>query len=152
MKVGKKFGYGNGEGWGWGPSVLLAAALSLPVDAFAQNTEEQRIIDVITGEIDAWYNKDRAGWVGAIVHSRDFAMTSASQNGYYRVHGFDSLVASREQHFTTPPDNNVKRIAKSDFHVNIKGSVAIVDLTVSGDDFAGDQMIIMEKQGKPGVF
>ena len=133
-------------------SVLLFATLSLPMVALSQEAEKQKIIDVITGELDAWYKKDRAKWTDAIVHSSDFILTSASQDGYYRVHGFDSLVAPREQYFTTPADPNVKRISKTDFKVNIKGSIAIVDLTLRGDNlfgpFIGDQTIILERQGK----
>ena len=133
-------------------SVLLFAGLSLPIVALSQEAEKQKIIDVITGELDAWYKKDRATWTDAIVNSNDFILTSASQDGYYRIHGFDSLVAPREQYFTTPADPNVKRISKTDFKVNIKGSIAIVDLTLRGDNlfgpFTGDQTILLEKQGK----
>ena len=132
--------------------VLLFAGLSLPIAALSQDAEKQKIIDVITGELDAWYRKDRTKWTDAIVHSNDLILTTASQNGYERIHGFDSLVAPREQYFTTPADPDVKRISKTDFKVNIKGSIAIVDLTVSGNNafgpFAGDQTILMEKQGK----
>jgi tetratricopeptide (TPR) repeat protein len=131
---------------------LLVAGLTVPIVALCQEAEKQKIIDVITGELDAWYKKDRAKWADAVVHSNDFILTSASQDGYYRVHGFDSLVAPREQYFTTPADPNVKRISKTDFKVNIKGSIAIVDLTLRGDNlfgpFIGDQTILMEKQGK----
>src|SRR6187551_2764968 len=133
-------------------SVLLFAGLCLPMVALSQETEKQKIINVITGELDAWYKKDRAKWTDAIVHSNDMMLTTASQNGYERIHGFDSLVAPREKYFTTPADPNVKRISKTDFTVIIKGSIAIVDFTVRGDNFlppfAGDQTIIMEKQGK----
>ena len=41
-------------------SMLLFAALSLPIVALSQEAEKQKIIDVITGEVDAWYKKDRA--------------------------------------------------------------------------------------------
>ena len=86
------------------------------------------------------------------MHSDDFMLTSASQDGYYRVHGFDSLVAPSEQYFTTPADPDAKRISKTDFKVNIKGSIAIVDLTLRGEGyfgpFTGDQTILLEKQGK----
>jgi tetratricopeptide (TPR) repeat protein len=133
-------------------SVLLFAGLTLPIVARSQESEKQKIINVITGELDAWYNKDRAKWLDAIVHSEDIMLTSASPEGYYRVHGFDSLVAPREQHFTTPPDPNVKRISKTDFNVIIKGTIAIVDFKVRGNNlfgpFTGDQTILMEKQGK----
>jgi tetratricopeptide (TPR) repeat protein len=131
---------------------VLIFGLSLPIVALSQEAEKQKIINVITGELDAWYKKDRAEWLNAIVNSKDILLTSASQDGYYRVRGFDSLVAPREQHFTTPADPNVKRISKTDFKVNIKGSIAIVDLTLRGDNlfgpFTGDQTILMEKQGK----
>ena len=131
---------------------LLIAVLTIPIVALCQDAEKQKIIDVITGELDAWYKKDRAKWTDAIVHSSDFMLTSASQDGYYRIHGFDSLVAPREQYFTTPADPNVKRISKTDFKVNIKGSIAIVDLTLKGNNifgpFTGDQTILMERHGK----
>jgi tetratricopeptide (TPR) repeat protein len=133
-------------------SVLLLTGLSLPIVAQSQEAEKQKIIDVITGELDAWYKKDRAKWIDAVVHSNDFILTSASPDGYYRIHGFDSLVAPREQYFTTPADPNVKRISKTDFKVNIKGSIAIVDLTLRGNNlfgpFVGDQTILLEKLGK----
>jgi tetratricopeptide (TPR) repeat protein len=133
-------------------SVLLFAGLSLPIVAQSQEAEKQKIINVITGELDAWYEKDRAKWTDAIVHSNDVILSSASQDGYYRIHGFDSLVNPTEQHFATPADPNVKRISKTDFKVNIKGSIAIVDLMLRGDNlfgqFIGDQTILMEKQGK----
>jgi tetratricopeptide (TPR) repeat protein len=132
-------------------SVLLFAGLNVPMAALCQEAEKQKIINIITGELDAWYTKDRAKWTDAIVHSNDFMLTSASQDGYHRVHGFDSLVAPTEQYFNTPVDPNVKRISKTDFKVIIKGSIAIVDLTVRGDNFfgpfVGDQTILMEKQG-----
>ena len=132
--------------------VFLFAGLCLPIAALSQDAEKQKIVDVITGELDAWYKKDRAKWTDAIVHSNDVRLTTASQNGYEHIHGFDSLVAPREQYFTTPADPDVKRISKTDFKVNIKGSIAIVDLTVRGNNafgpFAGDQTILMEKQGK----
>jgi tetratricopeptide (TPR) repeat protein len=132
--------------------LLLFVGVSLPIVALSQDAEKQKIIDVITGELDAWYKKDRTKWIDAVVHSDDFILTSASQDGYYRVHGYDSLVAPREQHFATPVDPNVQRISKTDFKVNIKGSFAIVDLKVRGENlfgpFVGDQTILMEKQGK----
>jgi tetratricopeptide (TPR) repeat protein len=131
---------------------LLFASLCLPIVALPQDAEKQKIINVITGELDAWYNKDRAKWEDAVVHSDDFILTSASQDGYHRVHGFDSLVAPTTQYFSTPANPNVKRISKTDFKVNIKGSIAIVDLTLRGNNlfgpFIGDQTILMEKQGK----
>lgn len=134
------------------PGMILVAMLSLSTVAVSQDEEKQKIIDVITGEVDAWYKKDRAKWTDAIAHSNDFILTHTSQDGYYRVHGFDSLVAPREQYFTTPADPNVKRISKTDFNVNIKGSVAIVDLTLRGETlwgpFTGDQTILLEKHGK----
>ncbi|HEY3406189.1 MAG TPA: hypothetical protein VGK59_22535 [Ohtaekwangia sp.] len=133
-------------------ALLLLAGLCLPIVALSQEAEKQKIIDVITGELDAWYKKDRAKWTDAIVHSPDFMLTSASQDGYYRVHGFDSLVAPREHYFTTPADPDVKRISKTDCKVTIKGPVAIVDLTLRGENifgpFTGDQTILLEKQGK----
>src|SRR5690349_11275355 len=132
--------------------VVLFAALILPVVALSQDSEKQKVINVITGEVDAWYRKDREKWIDAIVHSNDVMLTSVSQDGYYRVRGFDSLVAPREQYFTTPADPDVKRISKEDFKVNIKGSIAIVDLTLRGEGFfgpiTGDQTILLEKQGK----
>lgn len=132
--------------------VLLFAWLCLPIVALTQDAEKQKIINVITGELDAWYNKDRAKWADAIVHSDDFILTSASQDGYHRVHGFDSLAAPTVQYFTTPADPNVKMISKTDFKVNIKGSIAIVDLILRGNNlfgpFIGDQTILLEKQGK----
>lgn len=132
--------------------LFLFAVLSLPIVTLSQDAEKQKIINVITGELDAWFAKDRAKWTDAIVHSNDMMLTTASQGGYERIHGFDSLVAPREQYFTTPVDPNVIRIAKTDFKVNIKGPIAIVDLTVRGDKFPvpfyGDQIILMEKQGK----
>ncbi|HEX6226443.1 MAG TPA: hypothetical protein VFZ52_18615 [Chryseolinea sp.] len=132
--------------------VLLFAWLSLPIIGVCQDAEKQKIVNVITGELDAWYNKDRAKWADAIMHSDDFILTSASQDGYHRVKGFDSLVAPTEQYFSSPADPNVKRISKTDFRVNIKGSMAIVDLTLRGNNlfgpFIGDQTILMEKQGK----
>lgn len=133
-------------------ALLLLAGLCLPIVALSQEAEKQKIIDVITGELDAWYKKDRAKWTDAIVHSPDFMLTSASQDGYYRVHGFDSLVAPCEHYFTTPADPDVKRISKTDCKVTIKGPVAIVDLTLRGENifgpFTGDQTILLEKQGK----
>lgn len=131
---------------------LLFLGVSLPVLSQSQDAEKQKIIDVITGEVDAWYAKDRAKWIAAIVPSDEIMLTHTSQEGYYRVHGFDSLVAPREKYFTTPVDPNVKRISKSDFKVNIKGSIAIVDLTFKANGIfgpmVGDQTILMEKQGK----
>jgi tetratricopeptide (TPR) repeat protein len=131
-------------------TMFLVTVLSLPLVGQSQNAEKKKIIEVITGELDAWYNKDRAKWTDAIVHSDDFILASASQDGYFRIHGFDSLVNPREQYFAGPVDPNVKRISKTDFKVSIKGSIAIVDLTLRGDDlfgpFAGDQTILMEKQ------
>jgi tetratricopeptide (TPR) repeat protein len=133
-------------------SVLLFAGLCLPMVALSQEAEKQKIIDVITGELDAWYKRDRAKWTEAIVQSNDFILTSASQDGYHRVHGFDSLVGPVEPYFAKPADPNAIRISKTDFKVNIKGSIAIVDLTLRGDNFPvpfrGDQTILMEKQGK----
>jgi tetratricopeptide (TPR) repeat protein len=133
-------------------SVLLFAVLSFPIIALSQDAEKQKIIDVITGELDAWYKKDRAKWTDAIVHSDEMMLTSVSQDGYYRLKGYDSLVAPREEYFKTPVDPNVKRISKTDFKVNIKGSIAIVDFTVRGDNFfgpfEGDQTSLLEKQGK----
>jgi tetratricopeptide (TPR) repeat protein len=132
--------------------MLLCAVICFPMVAQSQDAEKQKIINIITGELDAWYRKDRAKWSDAIVQSNDFMLTSASQNGYHRVLGFDSLLSPGDQYFNTPADPNVKRISKTDFKVNIKGPIAIVDLTVKGAGlfapFAGDQTIIMEKQGK----
>lgn len=131
---------------------LFACIICLPALAQSQDAEKQKIIDVITGEVDAWYKKDREKWISAIVQSNDIQLTSVSPQGYYFVQGFDSLVRPREKYFTTPADPNVKRITKSDFKINIKGPIAIVDLVHKGEDFLGpytaDQMILMEKVGK----
>jgi tetratricopeptide (TPR) repeat protein len=131
---------------------VFACMLALPTVALPQDAEKQKIIDVITGEVDAWYKKDREKWAGAIVQTNEVLLTSASPQGYYFVQRFDSLVAPREKYFTTPADPNVERISKTDFKVNIKGTIAIVDLTLRGQDFSGpftgDQTILMEKQGK----
>ncbi|HEY0743924.1 MAG TPA: tetratricopeptide repeat protein [Chryseosolibacter sp.] len=131
---------------------LFACLIGLPQVSLSQDAEKQKIIDVITGELDAWYTKDREKWINAIVPSKHFQLTSVSPEGYYFVHGFDSLVRPRENYFKTPADPNVKRITKSEFKVDIKGSIAIVDLVHRGEDFLGpytaDQTIIMEKIGK----
>lgn len=131
---------------------LFASIIGLPIVALSQDAEKQKIIDVITGEVDAWYKKDREKWAGAIVQTNEVLLTSASPQGYYFVQRFDSLLAPREKYFTTPADPNVERISKTDFKVNIKGAIAIVDLTLRGQDFSGpftgDQTILMEKQGK----
>ena len=131
---------------------LFACIIGLPIVARSQDAEKQKIVDVISAELDYWYTKDREKWASVIVQSNDFLLTAASPLGYYSVQRFDSLIGQREKHFTTPPDPNVKRITKSDFKVNIKGPIAIVDLTQKGEDFSGpytaDQTILMEKQGK----
>jgi len=131
---------------------LSACILGHPMVALSQDAEKQKIIDVITGELDAWYKKDREKWINSLAHSSDLLLTAASPSEYYSVLGFDNLVAPREKHFTTPPDPKVKRITKTDFKVNIKGTIAIVDLTQGGEDVNGpyksDQTILMEKQGK----
>jgi tetratricopeptide (TPR) repeat protein len=133
-------------------TLILATTLCFPVFALAQDTEKQKIIDIITGELDAWFGKDREKWTNAIAHSEEFILTQASQDGYHRVRGYDSIVGGAEQHFATPVNPNVRRISKSDFKVTIKGSIAIVDLIVRGENyfgpFAGDQVMILEKQGK----
>lgn len=132
--------------------ILFACVVGLPIVALSQDAEKEKIIKVITSELDYWYNKDREKWASTVVQSNDFAMTSASPNGYYAVQRFDSLLRQREKYFSTPPDPNVRRITKGDFKVTIKGPVAIVDLVQKGEDFMGpytaDQTIIMEKQGK----
>lgn len=132
--------------------LLLACSVFYPITALSQDAEKQKIINVITSELDYWYTKDRDKWTSSIVPSNDFVMTAASPEGYYSVQRFDSLVSQREKYFTTPADPNVKRITKGDFRVSIKGPVAIVDLIQRGDDlvgrYAADQVIIMEKHGK----
>jgi tetratricopeptide (TPR) repeat protein len=132
--------------------LLFLCITGLPIVAVSQDAEKQKIIDVINAEIDYWYKKDRTNWASQVVQSNDFAMTFASPDGYYSVQRFDSLLAQREKYFSTPVDPTVKRISKSDFKVNIKGPIAIVDLTHKGENFFGpftaDQMILMEKQGK----
>src|SRR5262245_44597568 len=99
-------------------SVLLFLGLTIPIVALSQEAEKQKIINVITGELDAWFSKDRSKWVDAIAHSDAFMLTTASQYGYERIERFDSLVAPREHYFTTPVDPNVRRIYKTDFKVN----------------------------------
>jgi tetratricopeptide (TPR) repeat protein len=132
--------------------LLVLCITGLPIVAFSQDAEKQKIIDVINGELDYWYKKDREKWAGSVAQSNDFAMAFASQDGYYSVQRFDSLVSQREKYFSTPVEPNVKRISKSDFKVNIKGPIAIVDLILKGEDFSGpytaDQTILMERQGK----
>ena len=133
-------------------TVLLLAVLCIPVAALSQDAEKQKIINIITGELDAWFSKDREKWSSAIAQSEDFILTSASQDGYHRVRTYDSIVNGAQQWFATPVNPNVKRISKGDFKVTIKGSIAIVDLIVRGENyfgpFAGDQVMILEKQGK----
>jgi tetratricopeptide (TPR) repeat protein len=132
--------------------VLFACMIGFPIVAHSQDAEKQKIINVITGELDHWYNKDRDKWANSIVQSNEFLLTTASARGYHSIRSFDTLNAQSEKHFSTPPDPNVLRITKTDFKVYIKGNIAIVDLTQRADDFpepfSSDQTILMEKQGK----
>jgi tetratricopeptide (TPR) repeat protein len=132
--------------------VLFACVIGFQIVAFSQDAEKQKIINIITGELDHWYNKDREKWANSIVQSDEFLLTTASTHFYHSVKTFDSLNAQSEKYFSTPPDPNVLRITKTDFKVNIKGNIAIVDLTQRADNFpnpfSSDQTILMEKQGK----
>jgi tetratricopeptide (TPR) repeat protein len=132
--------------------ILFACIIGFPIVVLSQDAEKQKIIDVITGELDHWYNKDRDKWANSIVQSNEFLLTSASPRGYHSVRSFDTLNAQSEKYFSTPADPNVLRITKTDFKVYIKGKIAIVDLTQRADNFpepfSSDQTILMEKQGK----
>lgn len=132
--------------------ILFACTIGFPIIALSQDAQKQKIIDVITGELDHWYNKDREKWANSIVQSNDFLLTTASPQGYYSIKHFDSLNARSDKHFRTPADPNAPRITKTDFKVSVKGNIAIVDLTQRADDFpepfSSDQTILMEKQGK----
>jgi tetratricopeptide (TPR) repeat protein len=134
------------------PAFLLACIIGLPIAASSQDADKQKIISVITGELDHWYNKDRQKWIDCVVQSDAFLLTSASPNGYYKVQSFDSLLAPREKYFSTPADPSALRITKTDFKIHIRGNIAIVDLTQRADNFpepfSSDQTILMEKQGK----
>lgn len=133
-------------------SFIYGCFLMSPLLSQSQEAEKQKIKDIITSELDYWYNKERDKWAGCIVQSREFQLTSASPRFYHVVHTFDSLVAPTAGHFNSPVDPDVKRIKKADFNVSLKGNIALVDFTLRGDDFpvpfTGDQFIVMEKHGK----
>jgi tetratricopeptide (TPR) repeat protein len=126
--------------------------IAIPLRSYSQEAEKQKIIDVITSELDYWYAKDRDKWANCIVQTSEFQLTTASARFYNPIRTFDSLEATTKQHFGTPIDPNAKRIRKTDFKVSLKGSIAIVDYTLRGDafpqPFTGDQFMILEKQGK----
>jgi len=125
---------------------------AIPLRSYSQETEKQKIIDVITSELDYWYGKDRDKWANCIVQTSEFQLTTASPRFYNAIRTFDSLEATTKQHFGSPVDLHAKRIRKTDFKVSIKGNIAIVDYTLRGDafpqPFTGDQFMILEKQGK----
>ena len=133
-------------------SFIISCLIAIPLRSHAQEGEKQKIKEVITSELDYWYNKDRDKWANCIVQSNEFQLTSASPSYYHVVRTFDSLVAPTDGHFSSPVDSNAKRISKTDFNVSLKGNIALVDFTLRGDDFpvpfTGDQFIVMEKQGK----
>jgi tetratricopeptide (TPR) repeat protein len=132
--------------------LFLYLVVAMPLRSYSQEVEKQKIIDVITSELDYWYGKDRDKWANCIVQTSEFQLTTASAQFYNAIRTFDSLEATTKQHFSTPIDPNAKRIRKADFKVSLKGNIAIVDYTLRGDDFpqpfTGDQFMILEKQGK----
>jgi len=132
--------------------LFMYLLIAIPLRSYSQETEKQKIIDVITSELDYWYGKDRDKWANCIVQTSEFQLTTASPRFYNAIRTFDSLEATTKQHFGSPVDVNAKRIRKTDFKVSIKGNIAIVDYTLRGDDFpqpfTGDQFMILEKQGK----
>ena len=132
--------------------LIIYLFVAIPLTSYSQEAEKQKIIDVITSELDYWYGKDRDKWANCIVQTSEFQLTTAAPGFYNAIRTFDSLEAPTKQHFASPVDPNVKRIRKTDFKVSIKGNIAIADYTLSGDDFpqpfTGDQFMILEKQGK----
>src|SRR5688500_19369854 len=77
-------------------AILFACIIGFPIVALSQDAEKQKIINVITGELDHWYNKDRDKWANSIVQSNEFLLTSASSRGYHSVRSFDTLNAQSE--------------------------------------------------------
>jgi tetratricopeptide (TPR) repeat protein len=127
---------------------VIHCLIAFPINSYSQDAEKKKIIDVITSELDYWYNKDHDKWASCVVQSNEFQLTTAAPGFYFTVHTFDSLEAPTKQHFSTPVDPEVKRISKTDFKVSLKGNMAIADFTLRGDGFTGDQFSILEKHGK----
>jgi hypothetical protein len=132
--------------------IVFSCLTAIPFPSHSQESEKQKIQNIITSELDYWYNKERDKWASCAVQTNEFQLTSASARNYHVVRTFDSLAASTDDHFNSPADPNAIRIRKTGFNVSLKGNIALVDFTLRGDDFpqpfTGDQFIIMEKQGK----
>jgi tetratricopeptide (TPR) repeat protein len=123
---------------------LLVSAFSFQVNA--QDKEKQKIINIIQDEIDAFMKKDRARWASHWIQSEQTRVNFANAFGYDQGAGWDSLNAGMDPYFKAP--GNPYRTTKSDFVVNIKGNIAIVDLVEKGENSTADQVVILEKKDK----
>jgi tetratricopeptide (TPR) repeat protein len=112
----------------------------------AQDAEKQKIITIIQDEIDAYVKKDRARWASHWIQSDQTRINFANAFAYDKVIGWDSLNAGVNQYFNA--SDNPPIGTKSDFVVNIKGSIAIVDLIGKREESTSDEVVILEKKNK----
>jgi tetratricopeptide (TPR) repeat protein len=124
--------------------ILLLTTFSFQVNA--QDAEKQKIIKIIQDEIDAYQKKDRARWASHWIQSDQTRINFANAFAYNQGKGWDSLMVGVDPYFKAP--GNPYKSTKSDFEVNIKGPIAIVDLVEKGEFSTADQVIILEKKDK----
>ena len=128
---------------------MTSSFLALTSQLLGQDSEKQKIIDVINTELQSFYQKDHAKWASTWVQSPKVVFSHVNSFRYYEVVGWDSLNAARTQYFSTPVNPEMLKITKEVADVAIKGPIAIVEVIQKWPDgLSQNQSLLLERQGK----
>jgi tetratricopeptide (TPR) repeat protein len=128
--------------------LCVACTFSISQKAIGQDSEKQKILQVLKTEQDSYVNKNKQAWSNTWVHSDKVRMTAFSSSWFYEGIGWDSISANRAEHFSTPVKKEQNKVVRSDFDVMIKGPLAIVDFVQKDSLLSTNQTAVLEKQGK----
>lgn len=108
--------------------IILCTVICFGFIAFGQNGEEEAIIKATRAKIDAYQNRDIAGWMDGWQHDAKVSNTVTTNDFYFSVKGWDSLKVSIERDFKqNPKPDSTIRISLDNFSVRTGGNMALVE-------------------------
>jgi len=107
---------------------IFCALICAAYIAFPQNADEQNVIKAIQAKIDAYYNRDLAGWKASWQHDAKISNTVTNRNFYNTIKGWDSMQAMMERDIKQNPNPDRSYQVKLDnFSIQSNGNMAIAD-------------------------
>jgi len=107
---------------------ILCALICATTFAFAQAGEEANIIKAIQAKLDAYHNRDLAGWKASWKHDAKISNTVINNDFYNTIKGWDSLEAMMDRDIKqNPQPDNSFQAKLENFSVNTNGNLAMAD-------------------------